>query len=144
MKAAMIKSSQTISKGTPTLLPPPSPHSLRKAQSAQSINVTTPPNPTLQQLAADEAQAMRPPPVPASRGKCMDSSRSAPLPAEPPKTVREKNKKDKEKQTAVSAQRYIDILLASSSTQLDIEIVKKLRLMLRNEPARCVCPIFSG
>ena len=49
---------------------------------------------------------------------------------------RELSKKDKEKETALSPQRYCNLLLATSSTQLDIEVPKKLRLMLRNEPAR--------
>ena len=141
VKAAMIKSSQTISKGTAPLLPPPSPHALRKAQSAHSINAAASP-PAEQQLAG-EYDAVRPTSVSTHRGKSMDSPRT-PLLSDTSKNNKEKSKKDKAKDTALSPQRYSDVLEATSSMQLDIEFVKKLRLMLRNESARCVLPEKGG
>ena len=39
---------------------------------------------------------------------------------------------------SISPERYAHLLIDSSSLTLDVEIVKKLRLLLRNEPARYV------
>jgi hypothetical protein len=138
----MIKSSQTISKGSPVLLPPPTPHTLRKAQSVHSINSATSPQ-VAQKPLTDERDVARHSPVHTTRGKSVDAPRSPRAATEPPKSAKEKNKKDKEKETALSPQRYCNLLMATSSTQLDIEIVKKLRLMLRNESARYAFPTGS-
>ena len=54
-----------------------------------------------------------------------------------------KEKGKKEKDTALSPQRYCNVLIATSSTQLDVEVVKKLRLLLRNESARYELLIIS-
>ena len=133
MKAAMVRSSQTLSKGTsPPLLPPPTPHSLRKAQSAQSINAMTSPKSSQKQL-LDEYDLVRSPIAQGhSRGKSLDAPRTSTLLAESSKGGKEKKDKD----VSLSPQKYCNLLLATSSTQLDIEVVKKLRLMLRNESAR--------
>lgn len=136
VKAAMVRSSQTLSKGSsPPLMPPPAPHSLRKAQSAQSINAMTSPKSAQKQM-LDEYDLVRSPPVPSTtRGKSIEGPRSPALSNEPSKVGKDK-KRDKEKDGSLSPQRYCKLLLATSSTQLDIEVVKKLRLMLRNESAR--------
>ena len=134
VKAAMLKSSQTISKGSPPLQPPPTPHALRKAQSAHSINASVT-SPTERQF-ADNYESARATPVSTHRGKSVDSPRSPMLSADLSKSAKEKGKKDKEKDTALSPQRYCNLLISTSSTQLDIEVLKKLRLMLRNESAR--------
>ncbi|KIP10477.1 hypothetical protein PHLGIDRAFT_84977 [Phlebiopsis gigantea 11061_1 CR5-6] len=130
VKAAMVKSSQTLSKGTNSpLLPPPTPHSLRKAQSAQSIGALTSPSVGL----LDEYDlALSSPRSAVVRGKSVDAARTPLLPGESAKGGKEK-KKDKD--AALSPQRYCNMLLATSSVQLDIEVVKKLRLLLRNESA---------
>ncbi|EKM58484.1 uncharacterized protein PHACADRAFT_117477 [Phanerochaete carnosa HHB-10118-sp] len=125
VKAAMLKSSQTISKGSPPLQPPQAPHTLRKSQSAQSISTMTTP------LLPEHAQPTSPKST--TRGKSVDVPRT-PKP-EQQKTAKEKGKKDKGRETAVSPRRYCNLLQSASSLQLDIEVVKKLRLMLRNESA---------
>lgn len=136
VKAAMIRSSQTLSKGASSpLMPPPTLHSLRKAQSAQSINAMTSPKSSQKEL-LEEYDLVRSPPLPStSRGKSVDAPRSPAFSSEPSRGAKEK-KKEKDKDTGLSPQRYCNLLLSSSSTQLDIEAVKKLRLMLRNESAR--------
>ena len=127
VKAAMVKSSQTLSKGTNSpLLPPPTPHSLRKAQSAQSISAMT--------SGQDEYDLVQSPTrTTTGRGKSVDAPRTPLLAGESSKVSKEKKK---EKDAALSPQRYCNMLLATSSIHLDIEVVKKLRLMLRNESAR--------
>jgi hypothetical protein len=53
------------------------------------------------------------------------------------KAGKEKAAKDKEKAAKdISPTRFFSILSGTSSIQLDIENVKKLRLLLRNESAR--------
>ena len=129
VKAAMLKSSQTISKGSgcEPLQPPPTIPSLRKAQSAQSmVSMSSP-------LLPEHDQPLSPKGT--GRGKSVDVPRTPK--GEQPKSLRDKTKKDKGKEAALP-QRYTAVLQATSTLQLDVEVVKKLRLMLRNEPARCV------
>lgn len=47
-----------------------------------------------------------------------------------------KTNKDKKQAGVISPEKYVNMLLSQSSTLLDIEVVKKLRLLLRNEAAR--------
>ncbi|GJE96199.1 hypothetical protein PsYK624_123930 [Phanerochaete sordida] len=127
VKAAMLKSSQTISKGSgsPPLQPPPTIPSLRKAQSAQSmVSMSSPLLPEHDQPTSPKGTG---------RGKSVDVPRTPK--GEQPKSLRDKSKKDKGKETALSPQRYSSVLQATSTLELDVEVVKKLRLMLRNEPA---------
>lgn len=42
------------------------------------------------------------------------------------------------KSAALTPAKYCNLLTSASSTQLDVEVIKKLRLMLRNESARYV------
>ena len=46
--------------------------------------------------------------------------------------------KDKKKSSTTTPEKYVNILLSQSSTNMDIEVIKKLRLLLRNESAKCV------
>jgi hypothetical protein len=149
VKAAMLKSSQVI-----TLNPVP-PHvaprrgGLRKTRSSESLG-------SPKQLSSPgEWEVLQPPPTAAlfgalhhassigspasghSRGVSFDGSRSfsrgeiRPM-AEPMKLTKEKNAsvfKD------ISPTKFFSILSGTSSTQLDVEILKKLRLLLRNESA---------
>jgi hypothetical protein len=55
-----------------------------------------------------------------------------------------KNGKEKASSKAMSPTKIISILLSTSSTEIDVEHIKKLRILLRNEPARyCKSTQFS-
>lgn len=47
-----------------------------------------------------------------------------------------KGQKDKSISKDKAPLKYTNMLMSSSSLKLDVEVVKKLRLLLRNEPAR--------
>lgn len=51
-------------------------------------------------------------------------------------STKDSSKDKKESKTAAQASRWCTILNSTSTTQLDVETVKKLRLLLRNEAAR--------
>jgi len=51
--------------------------------------------------------------------------------------------KDKAVSRSFSPRNFISILQGTSSVDLDIESIKKLRLLLRNESARCVLLSYS-
>jgi hypothetical protein len=135
VKAAMLKSSATLSKGSVAMmLPPATPRSLRKAHSSNSINSLNSPKHT-PQSSVDDTDVMFSPKRPSMhvRGKSLDKVKAVP----PAAGDGAKSGKDKGgKNAALSAAKYCALLTSTSSTQLDIEIVKKLRLLLRNESAR--------
>lgn len=139
VKAAMLKSSHTLSKGS--VLPVSgSPRSLRKAHSSQSINSHTSREQTHNQQAFDDTDVMMSPskrPIVHTRGKSLDKVSSY-SPAEVPRNGKDKNGKV----VVMMPAKYCSLLTGTSSTQLDIEVLKKLRLMLRNESARCVCMLL--
>ena len=149
VKAAMLKSSQVITLNPVPAHVTPRRGGLRKTRSSESLG-------SPKQLSSPgEWEVLQPPPTAAlfgalhhassvgspasghSRGVSFDGSRSfsrgeiRPM-AEPMKLTKEKNAsvfKD------ISPTKFFGILSGTSSTQLDVEILKKLRLLLRNESA---------
>ncbi|KDR78820.1 hypothetical protein GALMADRAFT_137817 [Galerina marginata CBS 339.88] len=167
VKAAMIKSSQTMSI-SPVLSdsPPSSPRSgnaIRKAHSTESMS--SPRQPTLASLAAETSELpypglsmghvsahlspylSTPPRRPShSRGLSFEGTRlfsksQVNLTAGSSSTLdlAAGGKAGKEKGTLltknISPTKFCSILTSTSSTQLDVEDLKKLRLLLRNETA---------
>ncbi|KAF8907264.1 armadillo-type protein [Gymnopilus junonius] len=166
VKAAMIKSSQTMAIGPTTESPPGSPRSssLRKAHSTDSM-MSNPRHPTLASLSGDSPELVHPgfsqPPVSAHNSPYLSSPQRRPghargfsfhssqffsksqvnLTAGSSSTVDlshvPKSAKEKGLIAAknLSPTKFCSILTSTSSTQLDIEDLKKLRLLLRNESA---------
>ncbi len=141
VKAAFLKSSHVLAQMRPpaSANPPLTPRGLRKAHSSESLASMASPRPkkpSLEQYDLSPAPSRRNASG-HSRGVSMDVRRQAfdttPIPIAPLKT-----NKDKKKASVISPEQYVSILLAHSSTTLDIEVVKKLRLLLRNESARSV------
>ncbi|KAL1703593.1 armadillo-type protein [Schizophyllum commune] len=154
VKAAMVKSSHTLAI-RPRPEPPHTPPrgaSLRRAHSIESISsparpgssdlqdIFTPPSAPYMHMNASPNRNTH------SRGKSFDTSRifsksQVNLANASASTVdlTTAGKVNKDKAAGVaktqSPNRFLSILLGSSSTELDIESVKKLRLMLRNESA---------
>lgn len=141
VKAAFLKSSHVLAEMRPpaSANPPLTPRGLRKAHSSESLASMASPRPKKPSL---EQYDLSPAPSRRfvsghSRGVSMDVRRqafdTAPIPVAPLKT-----NKDKKKAAVITPEKYVGILLGHSSTTLDIEVVKKLRLLLRNESARSV------
>ena len=163
VKAAMLKSSQTLSRGSaPQHIPlPPSPgqphsqHSLRKSHSSQSITSLSSPKKVLLMHDAPRSAGLddgrgRPFFATHIRTSSLDTPRagSGTVSSQADGPVRgqshargqsvgngKQSVREKEK-SSVSVQKYCGILVGTSTLQLDVETVKKLRLMLRNESAR--------
>ena len=150
VKAAMLKSSHTLSRNAaPQHIPlPSSPHSLRKSHSSQSItSLSSPSKHFLDDTAPRSAGADsrgRTFFIPAGHGR----TSSLDTPRAPPNVDSSQSEllghgqgkhatKEKEK-NAASVAKYCGVLTGTSTLQLDLETVKKLRLMLRNESARLV------
>ncbi|KIY43968.1 hypothetical protein FISHEDRAFT_52044 [Fistulina hepatica ATCC 64428] len=160
VKAAMIKSSQTLavrpkpSASPPSIIPTtPSRGSLRRTRSTESLGSPMPPSQSMGGFTSRQVSALHEPsPYNHTRGKSFDTPRlfsrsqvslftnpnasSAELLASM-RSGKERSGKDKSiasiaKETPV---KYLSVLQSTSSTQLDIESVKKLRLLLRNESA---------
>ncbi|EIW57226.1 uncharacterized protein TRAVEDRAFT_168855 [Trametes versicolor FP-101664 SS1] len=138
VKAAFLKSSHVLAEMRPpaSANPPLTPRGLRKAHSSESLASMASPRPKKPSL---EQYDLSPAPSRRfvsghSRGVSMDVRRqafdTAPIPVAPLKT-----NKDKKKAAVITPEKYVGILLGHSSTTLDIEVVKKLRLLLRNESA---------
>lgn len=133
VKAAMLKSSHTLSKGS--VMPSSGlTQTLRRAHSSQSINSLTS-REQAQRQAVDDTDAMISPKRPAmhTRGKSLDKVQGA-----APADVAKGNKDKGGKGSVMTPAKYCSVLTSMSSTHLDMEVLKKLRLMLRNESARCV------
>ncbi|KAI0687738.1 armadillo-type protein [Cytidiella melzeri] len=133
VKAAMLKSSATLSKGSASaMLPPATPHGLRKAHSSHSISSLNSLKHT-PQSSVDDTDAMFSPkrPTMPPRGKSLDKAKAE----SPPGEIARGGKDKAGKVIALTPAKYCSLLTGTSSTQLDIEAVKKLRLMLRNESA---------
>ncbi|KAI0635582.1 armadillo-type protein [Trametes polyzona] len=138
VKAAFLKSSHVLAQMRPAAAanPPLTPRGLRKAHSSESLASMASPRPkkpSLEQYDLSPAPSRRIG-TGHSRGVSMDVRRQLadvkPIPIAPLKT-----NKDKKKAAALSPEKYVSILLGQSSTVLDVEVVKKLRLLLRNEAA---------
>ena len=167
VKAAMLKSSQTLSRGSapqhiplpPSPLPPPSPHSLRKSHSSQSITSLSSPKKVLLMHDAPRSAGLDD-----TRGRPFFATHIRTSSLDTPRTTSstvsshseghghsrglsmgngKQTVKEKEK-NSVSVARYCSILVGTSTLQIDVETVKKLRLMLRNESARCAPPVIPA
>lgn len=149
----MLKSSKVLAVSKPAS-PPRTPRGLRKAYSSESL--VSSPRPQLRQLSEDN-DLFRPPQMssydldgpmtaPGSpgrsthgRGKSVDGRVSTHQKAASTASVSAPKVKDKNaKNTTNTPSRFCNLLTSTSSMQLDVETIKKLRLLLRNEPARCV------
>jgi hypothetical protein len=145
VKAAMLKSSQTLTRAPS----PTTPKSIRRVQSSGSLGSPSPSR-TSKTAVADRdgsrqsfdlfaPDAQRPPMH--SRGKSTTDVRAQ-------SQVFASNGAKKAKDGKGSMRNFTPALmielLAESSTTLDVEVVKKLRLLLRNESARSIClPLAS-
>ncbi|RDX57101.1 hypothetical protein OH76DRAFT_1424700 [Lentinus brumalis] len=135
VKAAFLKSSQALAQmkpasGSATL----SPRTLRRVLSSDS----TLSSPRPQKLALQEYDLADAPRSPFgtghSRGMSLDARRQT-VESSGAAVAPLKVTKDKKKSAAITPEKYVRILLGQSSTAMDIEVVKKLRLLLRNESA---------
>ncbi|EIW84307.1 hypothetical protein CONPUDRAFT_120069 [Coniophora puteana RWD-64-598 SS2] len=132
VKAAMIKSSHTvIAKPPPS--PPHTPRTLRKAHSSESL--VSPPrpggfyNPTIGTSTADLSSHTS-----HERGVSIDIMRTMSR-ADGALVTSSDFAKPKDKLKSLTPVKLCSILSGNSSTELDVEVVKKLRLLLRNESA---------
>ena len=144
VKAAFLKSSHVLAQMKPAPASGPlTPRTLRRVHSSESmLSSPRPQKPSLEEYDLTEA------PQPAfgtghSRGKSLDVRRQVLEPKSAP-IAPLKVSKDKKKTNTVTPDRYVKILLGQSSTAMDIEVVKKLRLLLRNESARYVSRIWHA
>lgn len=159
VKAAMIKSSRVLTtkppvgaSATTVSAQPSTPRTVRKARSIESIFSPSSHTPisdgqvrrgglwgnplagksTADLHTSDSGDKTH------GRGKSFDTSRSLPrsqTPAVVPGDLMTSKSKDKAFGKTVTPVNFCSILFSSSSLILDIEVVKKLRLMLRNEAA---------
>lgn len=137
VKAAFLKSSHVLAqmKPAPAAAAPLTPRTLRRVHSSESmLSSPRPQKPSLQQYDLTDAPSS-PFGTSHSRGKSLDVRRQALEPKAAP-VAPLKVAKDKKKSATVTPDKYVKILLGHSSTAMDIEVVKKLRLLLRNESTR--------
>ncbi|KAH9856670.1 armadillo-type protein [Lenzites betulinus] len=139
VKAAFLKSSHVIAQMRPPVSanPPLTPRGLRKAHSSESLASMASPRPkkpSLEQYDLSPAPSRRMVSGHA-RGVSMDVRRQAAFDVRAAPVAPLKTSKDKKKAVVQTPEKYVSILLGHSSTVLDIEVVKKLRLLLRNESA---------
>ena len=160
VKAAMLKSSQamvlnppTTTTTTTTTSPPLTPRAgvLRKVRSSESLGSPKQlkgpmeydfPQPPQTAGMASHASSLGAPYLPSghTRGASFDVpqtfSRSQ-IHLAAGELVPNKTSKGSALAKNISPTKFFSILSGTSSTQLDVENVKKLRLLLRNESARC-------
>ena len=171
VKAAMLRSSQTLAKkttNTPETPKKKSHNTLRKARSSESIASPRPTPPLAYDFPAPPSAAGRfmgsamasttslahypesPTSAPHSfgshsRGASLDIPRSkTPGPGGNKNELSNaKLSKDKAVSKDLVPAKFVNLLMGTSSLHLDIEAIKKLRLLLRNESARCVCLLVN-
>ena len=160
VKAAMLKSSRVLTTKPPAsatvAAQPSAPKAVRKARSIESILSSSPHTPisgfaqdgqprrgglwgnplagksTADLHTSDFTDKTH------GRGMSFDTSRSLPrsqMPAVVPGDLMTNKSKDKAFGRTITPVNFCSILFSSSSLTLDIDVVKKLRLMLRNEAA---------
>jgi hypothetical protein len=140
VKAAMLKSSRTMAVSRPPS-PPMTPQSLRRSRSNDSFDLPrqsldSPARPPIADIFA---------PVPRSpsrhfRGSTVDLTRSTtPFPS-----GQDAKRADKKGTLGrnFAPPAMVTLLANASSVQLDLETVKKLRLLLRNESATWVMTVL--
>ena len=171
VKAAMIKSSQTLATSPVVGLPEPiTPRANKSLRRAHSIESLSPRHPTLASLAAEYSDVLQTTdfsvahvsahhsPYLASQGKHSGSGHLRGKSFDAPRLFSKSQvnltqssstldltgggKQGREKGAVVtkniSPTKFCSILTSTSSTQLDVEGLKKLRLLLRNEVASYV------
>lgn len=136
VKAAFVKSSKDLAlMPSKPAEPPMTPRGLRKARSIESISSPQP----LERTAQSRYNLSRAPERPQfmnthNRGVSVDADRQMlamhEKPAPAPKPAKEKRSKN-----ALAPAKLQKALSKAQATHLDIEVAKKLRLHLRNEPA---------
>lgn len=157
VKAAMLKSSQILTTNQPTAAAAPStPRTVRKARSIESM---TSPHAPLSVMGTDsqprrgglwssafagksvtDLHVSERSDKSHGRGASLDATQTlsrAQAPVIPAELVPSKSK-ERALGKGFTPVKFCSILTSSSSTSLDVEVVKKLRLMLRNEAARYV------
>ena len=123
-------------KPTPAAVPL-TPRTLRRVHSSESVLSTPrPQKPSLEQYDLPGGSHI-PFGTGHSRGKSLDVRRQVLDPKSAP-VAPLKVSKDKKKSSTIAPEKYVNVLLAHSSTSMDVEVPKKLRLLLRNESARYV------
>ena len=129
VKAAMLKSSHVMVNQRPAS-PPTTPNTIRRTRSSDSLGS---PSPSLHRRTESSQTAGRAAGAlftsGHARGESYNNLRSK-TPTGPPSPTKRSFSKSFSPSAMVSA------LLGTSSTQLEIETVKKLRLLLRNESAK--------
>jgi len=150
VKAAMLKSSHILTSH-PTSGPPSTPRSLRKARSSESLgSPLTPPLsydhvPTkgswIAGLAGKSTTNLHALDKPGhERGVSFDGAETLSR-GQTPLLIGElvaSKSKDKGFVKNITPVKFCSILSSTSSTQLEVEVIKKLRLLLRNESATWV------
>ncbi|KAH9167883.1 armadillo-type protein [Lactarius sanguifluus] len=127
VKAAMLKSSQVI---VPTAAPGTS-RSLRRVQSGSSLNIESPRKGTISDYYPSPAQAVQGAvALQHSRGVSVDVAR-------PKSRTGFTDAKDGKAaaQKTLSPVQFVSVLTGKSSLELEVDVLKKLRLLLRNEAA---------
>ncbi|KAG2146133.1 armadillo-type protein [Suillus bovinus] len=137
VKAAMLKSSHVITSN-PTSGSPSTPMTLRKARSSESMGSPFPPSMSYDQMPTKGSW------ISGLSGKSTTDlhaplddqtfSRDQTSPVIPGDLITSKSK-EKSFVKSITPVKFCSILASTSSTQLEVEIVKKLRLLLRNESA---------
>ncbi|KAG6334491.1 hypothetical protein ID866_4602 [Astraeus odoratus] len=160
VKAAMLKSSHVLTTNPPpsgaTTTRPSTPRTVRKARSIESI-VSPSSHTPISGLVRDgqprrgglwgnalagkstaDLHASEVPEKTHGRGMSFDTPRTfsrSQTPAVIPGDLMTNKAKDKAFGRTITPVKFCSLLFSSSSTMLDIDVVKKLRLMLRNESA---------
>lgn len=147
VKAAMLKSSQVLALGVAPASPPPTPRGMRRVHSGSSLSIESP---RPQRASVDRYQTAGHAHGAAlfdavgsqthhARGMSFDmprpKSRAQGNTVFLDNVVASKPAKDKSTIKVMSSVQFVSILTGSSSIQLDVDIIKKLRLLLRNESA---------
>ncbi|KAH7884372.1 armadillo-type protein [Phlebopus sp. FC_14] len=158
VKAAMLKSSHVLTAPHPSTLtsphlPPSTPRTLRKARSIESI---ASPHPPLSSFPSDGPPRrgglfgnglagksttdlhLEDADKSLGRGASLDAARSlsrAQAPPVIPGELMTSKSKEKALGKAITPVKFCSMLSSTSSTVLDVDMVKKLRMMLRNESA---------
>ncbi|KAA1467753.1 hypothetical protein DENSPDRAFT_847772 [Dentipellis sp. KUC8613] len=142
VKAAMLKSSQTLAIAVEDPASPEPTRRLRRVQSGSSISIESP-RPQRSAVQLERYQTAGRPLGAPNFGADDSAIHYSPRPksraqgdgAYPEGGPGPKSAKDKGSMNRLSSTQFVSILTGRSSVELDVDIVKKLRIMLRNEPA---------
>jgi hypothetical protein len=141
VKAAMLKSSHVLASPATT---PATARGLRRVQSGSSLKLESPRTPGADAAAILDYPSASDDILSAqhSRGASVDvvprrpKSRSGSIAPTDLGTSKSGAK------GTLSPVQFVSLLIAKSSLGLEVDVIKKLRLLLRNEAARCILPVF--